>query len=119
MTSIRLSEKAGTYLQRLCLEIPHRRVGSSGNRTATEVFAKIVASFGFQTECPEFDCIDWTQSGAHLTVDGELFEAFVSPYSPGVHVRAPLRVASKIDDLPVIDVSNTIVLLRGDIAKEQ
>ena len=32
MTSTSLAEKARTYLQRLCLDIPNRRVGSTGNQ---------------------------------------------------------------------------------------
>jgi aminopeptidase YwaD len=119
MTSTQLSEKAAAHLRRLCLDIPTRRVGSNGNRMATEYFAGIVASFGFQTECPEFDCIDWTQDGAHLTVSGEPFRAFCSPYSLGCQVVAPLAMASTVEELAAIDASDKILLLRGDLAKEQ
>jgi aminopeptidase YwaD len=101
------------------LEIPNRRVGSKGNRTATSIFAEVVAAFGFQTECTEFDCIDWTHGGARLTVGGIPFAAFVSPYSVGCHLSAPLTVGTSVEDLEAVDISNKIVLLRGDIAKEQ
>jgi aminopeptidase YwaD len=114
-----LSEKADTYLRRLCLEIPNRRVGSPGNRAATAFFAEGVASFGFETESPVFDCIDWSQGGAHLTAGGAPFEVLVSPYSLGCHVRAPLLVASTLEELEAAEASNKMILLRGDIAKEQ
>ena len=81
MASTQLWERAQRYLQRLCLDTPTRRVGSDGNRAATHFLAETMASLGLQTECPEFDCIDWTHGGARLTVNGEPFEAFVSPYS--------------------------------------
>jgi hypothetical protein len=68
-----LSEKAETYSRRLCLEIPSRRVGSKGNQAATDFFAGIVASFGFETESPEFDCIDRSHDDVQLTVD-RIFE---------------------------------------------
>src|SRR5512139_589632 len=87
MTSINLVSKAEAYLNRLCLEIPTRRVGSPGNWAATEFFAEIVASFGFQTERPEFDCLDWKQEGAHLSVDGQAFPALVSPFSLSCHTK--------------------------------
>jgi len=58
MTSSLLYKKAKTYLNKLCLEIQTRRVGSKGNQTATDLFASIVSSFGFETESPSFDCID-------------------------------------------------------------
>ena len=54
MTSPTLSEKASAYLQRLCLEIESRRVGSAGNRAATDFFAGIAGSFGFEIATPPF-----------------------------------------------------------------
>jgi len=85
MTLELLSDKAEAYLRKLCEEIPSRRVGSQGNRTATDFFADVVASFGFETESPAFDCIDWTEEGVQLTAEGASFEAFASPYSLGCH----------------------------------
>jgi aminopeptidase YwaD len=108
-----------TYLHKLCLEIPTRRVGTKGNRTATDFFASIVSSFGFKTETPSFDCIDWTNEGAHLSVVGIPFEAHVGPYSLGCHVIAPFVIASTVEELTAADVSNKIILLRGDLAREQ
>ena len=119
MTSVHLSEKAETYLRGLCLEIPSRRVGSKGNQAATDFFASIVASFGFETESPEFDCIDWKGEGTSLTVSDAVFEAFTSPYSLGCQVSAPLIVASTVEELEAAKVSDKIALLRGDIAREQ
>jgi len=117
--SMHLSEKAEKYLQRLCLEIPNRCGGSKGNRAATEIFAEGVASFGFKTECPEFDCVDWTNQGARLTVNHEPFDAFVSPYSLGCHLSAPLAVVSTVEELETVEAANKIILARGNITKEQ
>jgi len=114
-----LSERAETCLRKLCVEIPSRRVGSEGNRAAADFFAGIVASFGFETDTPEFDCVDWKGEGASLTVKGAAFESFTSPYSLGCEVSAPLVVVSTVEELEAADVSNSLVLLRGDIAKEQ
>ncbi len=119
MTSIDLSKKAEKYLQRLCVEIPGRRVGSKGNRAATDFFAQVMASFGFQIECPEFDCIDWSEVGAHLVVNGDSFEAFVSPYSLGCDLSEPLIVVSTVNELEAAEITNKILLMRDEIAKEQ
>ena len=128
MTSADLSEKAKSYLQRLCVEIPSRRVGSQGNQAATDFFAGVVASFGFATETPQFDCIDWSQDGVDLTADGAHFpqeevrstcEAFPSPYTLGCQVTAPLAVASTIEELEAMTVSHAVLLLRGDMTREQ
>jgi aminopeptidase YwaD len=52
-------------------------------------------------------------------MDRTSFEVFVSPYSLGCHVRAPLVVVSTVEELEDAEISDKIVLLRGDIAKEQ
>lgn len=114
-----LIRKAKTYLQKLCLDIPTRRVGSKGNQTATDFFTSIISSFGFDTETPTFNCIDWKQEGADLSADDISFEALVSPYSLGCHVSAPLAIISTVEELETAEVSNQIILLHGDIAKEQ
>ncbi len=119
VSSSHLTQTAETYLQKLCVKIPTRRVGSAGNRAATDFVAQTVASFGLQTECPEFDCLDWTHGGARLAVGDETFDALVSPYSLGCRVRAPLVVVSSIDELEMVDAAERVLLLRGEIAKEQ
>jgi aminopeptidase YwaD len=119
MASALLSNKAERYLLKLCREIPSRRVGSQGNQAATEFFAGIVASFGFETECPEFDCMDWSQDGVRLAADGAALEAFASPYSLGCQIHAPLVVAATVEELAAIDASDKLLLLRGEIARGQ
>lgn len=119
MKADRLVEKAEFYLQKLCVEIAGRQVGSEGNRAATDFFAGVVSSFGFETECPEFDCIDWSQAGLELTGGGSAFAAFASPYSLGCRVSAPLSVVSSVEALAAADLANKIVLLHGEIAREQ
>lgn len=114
-----LSERVETYLQRLCLDIPHRRVGSEGNRAATEFFAQTLASFDFAVECSEFDCIDWTQGDTELGAEGESFEVFISPYSLGCRLSAPLAVVSTVDELEMVEAEGKVLLLHGEIAKEQ
>jgi aminopeptidase YwaD len=114
-----LSQRAAAYLQRLCFEIPTRRVGSEGNHTATDFFSATLASFGFRTESPTFDCMDWVGQGARLTAGGISFEAFPSPYSLGCHVRAPLVTASSLPELEAADLAERILLIYGDLAASQ
>jgi aminopeptidase YwaD len=78
-----------------------------------------VSSFGFETKAPEFDCIDWSQDGVELAAGGASFEAFASPYSLGCQVSAPLLVISTMEELEAAEASDKIVLLCGDLAKEQ
>ncbi len=119
MTSGLLTEKAQVHLRRLCQEIPSRSVGSKGNQAATDFVADTLTSFGFETESPAFDCIEWHSNSARLTVGGVPFEVLASPYSLGCNVTAPLGVASTVEELEATEMSNKVILLRGDIAREQ
>ena len=119
MTRSPLTDRARSHLLRLCAEIPDRCVGSPGNRAATDFFADTIASLGFATESPAFDCMDWVQQGATLGVGGQSFAAFVSPYSSGCAVRAPFTAIATIRELEEADVAGQIVVLHGEIAREQ
>jgi len=119
MTNSSLKTKAESYLNHLCLEIPTRRVGTAGNQTANAFLAQTFASFGFQVESQPFECIDWSQKGASLSLNGEQFEIFVGPFSLGCRVKASLVIVSTVDELESANVRDKILLLRGEIAREQ
>ncbi len=107
------------YLHKLCMEIPERCVGSEGNRKATQFFKEEIASFGWKTEKQEFDAMDWEQGGASLTCGDENFEVLVSPYSLGCELEGTLISASSGTELESLALKGRLLLLHGDIAKEQ
>jgi aminopeptidase YwaD len=119
MTDEALKKRAGSYLQRLCEQIPSRCVGSRGNRDATDFFARQMESFGFQVELPQFACMDWTQQGASLSVGGKPVEAQVSPYTLGGRFEAPLAAVSSLPELEALEADDSILLVRGELAREQ
>ena len=102
MTETDLASKAQTYLRQLCVDIPNRRVGTPGNRTATALFTDAISALGFRTECPSFDCLDWASEGASLRVNGLDYDVRVSPYSLGCRGAAPLVVASTLQELSAV-----------------
>jgi len=108
-----------SYLTKLCEEIPERCVGSEGNRMATRFFEKEISSFGWDTEMQEFEAIDWKDGGATLQADGSSFKVFVSPYSLACQTDGQLVSVSRVKELAQIDIKGKIVLLHGEIAKEQ
>jgi aminopeptidase YwaD len=119
MENNKLYQKCMSYLKTLCEEIPERSVGSEGNRQATSFFEKELSSLGWQTEMSELDVIDWEDGGATLQVAGQSFSVLVSPYSLGCSVQAPLISVSCLEELERQDITGKILLLYGDIAKEQ
>jgi len=115
----KLYQKCMFYLKTLCKEIPERSVGSEDNRRATSFFQKELFSLGWQTEMSELDVMDWEDGGATLQVAEQSFKVLVSPYSLGCSVHAPLLSASCVAELERQEITGNILLLSGDIAKEQ
>ncbi len=66
MTSASREKTAATYMETLCTHLLDRRVGSPGNRAATDFVARILSGFGFEIRSQPFDCIDWCSDGARL-----------------------------------------------------
>ena len=119
MASDSLVEKASAYLQHLCNELPNRRVGSEGNRLATQYFRETVEPFCFAVEAQPFDCIDHWRGEIVLSAGGRPFTASISPYSLPCDVTAPLAVAASVEELEAVDAAGKVLLLMGDLAKEQ
>ena len=119
MEKDKLYQKCVSYLKTLCEEIPGRDVGSEGNRRATSFFEKELSLLGWQTEMSELDVIDWEDGRATLQVADQCFDVLVSPYSLGCSVQAPLKSASCLEELERQEITGNILLLYGDIAKEQ
>ncbi|NPV87820.1 MAG: M28 family peptidase [Anaerolineae bacterium] len=119
MQSEQLYQKSVSYLHTLCRTIPERCVGSPGNRQATDFFKRQIASLGWQTEVSELDAVDWENGGAALHVEDEAFSVLVSPYALGCRVQAELVSAATIEALARQEIGGKILLLHGEIAKEQ
>jgi aminopeptidase YwaD len=114
-----LLESAARHLQMLCTEITTRKMGSPGNQQATSYCVQEIQSFGYRVETPAFTCMDWTSEGAELTTNAQAFEVFPSPYSLGCKVSAPLSTAATIAELQQVNCEGEVLLLYGDLAKEQ
>ncbi len=100
-------------------DIGERPVGSESNRKATKLFKDELSFLGWDTEALEFDAIEWKDGGATLDVKRTAFEVFVSPYSTGCTVKAPLAVVTDVAELENGDFRGKIILLHGNIANEQ
>lgn len=107
------------YLQKLCNDISERCVGSEGNIKATNFFNDTLLSMGWITETPKFSAMDWIDGGATLKANHVDFKVLVSPYSIGCSVNAQLASAINISELEKGNFQDKILLLYGDIAKEQ
>ena len=119
MNTEKLISTPGRYLNIFCREIGERSVGTDGNRKATDFFEKEISSFGWETELQEFQAMDWEEGGATLFAESKSFDVLVSPYSTGIKATAVLTAASTISELESLDAKDKIILLHGEIAREQ
>lgn len=114
-----LCARAQMYLKTLCIDIPERPVGSTGNRQATAFFRDTVQQLNWAAESQEFSAIDWHPGETHLLVDNKSFYVLPSPYAPGCEVTAPLIAVSTLEELEKLNAHNQILLVHGELAKEQ
>ena len=119
MDQDRLVQTTRSYLHTLCRTIPTRRLGTQGNRDATAFFMDKIEKFGFQTKAQPFDCIDMRQGKIRLNSNNHQFEAVVSPFTLGCDVCADLVCAATVDELENLQTEGMILLLHGEIAREQ
>lgn len=114
-----LTLKIEQHLSIICNELGNHHVGSPGNRQATDYAERILASLGFETRTKPFDCIEWQSGDVTLEAGGRLWSAHVSPYSLPFDGDGELTAISSLGDLAVADIAGKIVLLHGEIAREQ
>lgn len=114
-----LYSKGVFYLDVLCNRIGERSVGSEGNREATRFLEDEFQKAGWKTIASEFDAIDWHDGGASLECNGKTLEVFTGPYSLSFRGSAELLTASTIGELERSGIEGKIILLHGEIAREQ
>lgn len=107
------------HLQTLCLDISDRSVGSEGNRLSTEYFKNELIKNNWVIDETLLHVMDWKTNGAILQCGQTSYEVFSSPYSLGCSIQGNLVSIKSITELEKGDLSGKIVLLHGEIAKEQ
>jgi aminopeptidase YwaD len=114
-----LETRIAEWMHRLCDEYPDRHVGGVGNRAATDLFVQVAEECGFDVETAELDCVEWERGTSSLAVGDVLMDVHPGPYSLPCDVAAPLRVASTVERLEAGDHRGCVLLVTGDLVKEQ
>ena len=115
----RMVANANQYIGHLCNVISTRRLGTQGNCDATAYFQAQVAQFGFSVRTQPFDCIESRLGASTLNIDNVPFEIHASPFARGCDCSAELVCAETLAELESSSVRGKILLLHGEVAREQ
>ncbi len=110
---------AKRHLHALCADISDRSVGSVGNRHATNYFKNELTKNNWNAGETLLHVMDWKTDGALLKCRGTNYEVFSSPYSLGCSTQGDLTAVSSFKELQNKGLSSKILLLHGEIAREQ
>ncbi len=114
-----LNEQIRSDLIELCVNIGERHPGSQGNQQATKYLAGRMAIAGFEVSTAELDCIDWEAGDIILKVGEQSIEAFIGPYSNSCEIEGRFQTASSITELARRDFTGKVMVLYGELGKEQ
>lgn len=117
--SNKLIKNAEQHLDFLCNEVSERYVGSKGNQITADYLKNKMEKAGFEIEEQHFDCFDWQGKDVIFKVAGVQYQAKIGPYSPETDLSAPLCHASTLEELKKLKGNGEVVLLTGELTKEQ
>ena len=114
-----MKETCQKHLDKICLNLPERPTGSQGNRLATKYFYDQLSKFGWDLESTKFTAMDWEENGAELVAGNIKVNPYPSPYSLGCDIEAELIAAGNLAELEETECAESVLLLHGDLAREQ
>jgi aminopeptidase YwaD len=114
-----LREQITRDLTELCVTIGDRHPGSERNQRAVNYsFGRMAGAIPDAVMIP-FECLDWEYGNITLKVGDEMVKAYVGPYNESCQVTGPFKMASTIEELANIDAAGHILVLHGELCKEQ
>ena len=109
------------HMAMLCETIGARPTGSAKNQAAVDYAFEAFHACGLQVRKQEFDCMDWVNAGAALSIGGRDIPVEPAEYSLPCDVEAAFVCVDTVDALERLeeaDVSGKIAVLYGDLCAE-
>lgn len=114
-----LAASARSHVEALCGLGPDRHPGTQRNRAATNYVAAQMRILGLAVEELGFDVPEWRYGDASLHVGEAHVAAHPGPFSPLADGTGLLVECSSAEQLGELSAQGAVLLLHGDIAKEQ
>jgi Iap family predicted aminopeptidase len=105
------------HLNRLCVEIGPRPIGSPGDQAAADYIREVLLAAGLDVEIQGFECPAWEHQRTDLILDGKRVEAAANAFSPACDVSAPSVAVGTMPELEAADLEGRIGVLYGDLTK--
>jgi aminopeptidase YwaD len=112
-----LETEISRHLNRLCVEIGPRPIGSPGAHIAADYIQEVLLAAGLDVEVQDFECPAWEHQGTDLTLDGERVEAAANAFSLACDVSAPGVALGTVAELEAADLEGRVGVLYGDLTK--
>jgi aminopeptidase YwaD len=113
-----MTELLTRHLEKLCVEIGARPIGSPANDRAADYVRDVFAALGWQVEEQPYACTGWDCAAASLAVGDEALAVEANAFSPACDVTAAAVPASTLAELAAADLNGKIVLLHGELVAE-
>ncbi len=110
-------KKEMKHLEKLCVEIGPRPLGSKANLAATDYVQRAFEAVGLAVERQEFPCPLWEEIETRLEAGGEQVTALANTWSPACDVTAPTVALGTVAELEAAGLAGRIGILYGDLTK--
>jgi aminopeptidase YwaD len=105
------------HVDRLCVQLGPRPIGSPHNRLAQDYVAGVLADLGYDVELQDYLCPAWGDHGTTLTVDGSPVPALANPFSPSCDVTGPAVPFPTFEALERADLTGAVAVLYGELTR--
>jgi aminopeptidase YwaD len=113
-----MSASLARHLEKLCVEIGARPIGSPANDRATDYIRDVFAALGWAVEEQAYACTGWDCAAASLVLGDEALAVEANAFSPACDVTAAVVRASTPAELAAADLTGKIALLHGELVAE-
>lgn len=111
--------KVMSYIEKLCVEIGPRLIGSPANQAAADFMRDTFRTAGLEVEEQPYPCTAWQHTATLLEVDGKPVPAIANAFSLPCEVTAPLVALGSEAELEKADLAGRIALFYGALANHQ
>ncbi len=105
------------HLERLCVDIGPRPIGSQGNLAAAQYIQRVFEACDLEVEMQDYACTAWEDRDTHLELAGRSLDAAANAFSPACDVTAPTVALGTVAELEAAELTGCTGILYGDLTK--